>query len=99
MELLSLSEWKLIILLQVGEQSRRDLLRLQEELSEQNRALRETRIRNLRTMEELMKSHVLKVVELSRRKLTEDQNTIMELRAKIQELQNEGNFMNDSRDF
>ena len=50
-------------------------------------------------MEELQKSHVLKVEELSRRKLTEDQNTIMELRAKIQELQNEANCMNDSRDF
>ena len=31
--------------------------------------------------------------------MTEDQNTIMELRAKIQELQNEVNCMNDSRDF
>ena len=48
---------------------------------------------------ELQKSHVLKVEELSRRKLTEDQNTIMELRARIQELQNEVNCMNDSRDF
>ena len=50
-------------------------------------------------MEELQKSHVLKVQELSRRKLTEDQNTIMELRARIQELQNEVNCMNDSKDF
>ena len=53
----------------------------------------------MRDMEELQKSHVLKVEELSRRKLTEDQNTIMELRARIQELQNEVNCMNDSRDF
>ena len=60
------------------EQSRRYQLLLQEELSEQTRALRETRIRNTRYMEELQKSHVLKVEELSRRKLTEDQNTIME---------------------
>ena len=49
------------------EQSRRDHLLLQEELSEQKRALRETRIRNMRDMEELQKSHVLKVEELSRR--------------------------------
>ena len=42
---------------------------------------------------------MLKVEELSRRKLTENQNTIMELRARIQELQNEVNCMNDSRDF
>ena len=53
----------------------------------------------MRDMAELQKSHVLKVEELSRKKLTEDQNTIMELRAKIQELQNEVNCMNDSRDF
>ena len=53
----------------------------------------------MRDMEELQKSHVLKVEELSRGKLTEDQNTIMELRARIQELQNEVNCMNDSRDF
>ena len=39
------------------EQSRRDQLLLQEELSEQHRALRETRIRNMRDMEELQKSH------------------------------------------
>ena len=50
-------------------------------------------------MEELQKIHVLKVEELSRRKLTEDQNTIMELRAKIWELQHEVNCMNDSKDF
>ena len=80
------------------EQSRRDQLLLQEELSEQDWALRETRIRNMRDMEELQKSHVLKVEELSRRRLTEDQNTIMELRAPIQEKQNEVNCMNDSRD-
>ena len=63
------------------DESRRDQFLFQEELSEQNRALRETRIRNVRDMEELQKSHVLKVEELSRRKLTEDQHTIMEVRA------------------
>ena len=81
------------------DQARRDQLLLKEELSEQNRALRETRIRNMRDMEELQKSHVSQVEELSRRKLTEDQNTIVELRARIQELQNEVNCMNGSRDF
>ena len=35
------------------EQSRRDQLLPQEEISEQNRALRETRIRNMRDMEEI----------------------------------------------
>ena len=49
------------------DQSRRDQLLLQEEISEQNRDLGETCIRNTRDMEELQKSHVLKVEELSRR--------------------------------
>ena len=53
----------------------------------------------MRDTEELQKSHVLKVEELSRRKLTEDQDTIMELRTRIQELQNEVNCMNDARRF
>ena len=35
----------------------------------------------------------------SRRKLIEDRDTILELTGKIQELQNEINCMNDSRDF
>ena len=69
------------------DQFRRDQLLLPEELSEQDRALRETRIKNMQDMEELQKSHVLKVEELSRRRLTEDQNPSMELRARIQELQ------------
>ena len=36
---------------------------------------------------------------LARRKLIEDQNTIMELSGRVQELQNEVNCMNDSKDF
>ena len=80
------------------DQSRRDQL-LQEELLQQNRALRETPFRNMRDMEELQESPVLRSRKLSRRKLTEDQNTIMELRTKIQESQNEVNCMSDSKSF
>ena len=36
---------------------------------------------------------------IARRRLVEDQDTILELTGKIQELQNENNCMNDSRDF
>ena len=54
------------------EPSRRDQLLLQEEISEQNRALRETCIRNVRDMEKLQKSNERKVEEISRSKLTED---------------------------
>ena len=38
-------------------------------------------------------------MNFSRRKLIEDRDTILEFTAKIQELQNEVNWMNDSRDF
>ena len=81
------------------EQSRRDQLLLQEELSEQNRDLRETRIKSLHEMEELKRVQELRIDEFSRRRLIENQDTIDELTARIQELQNEVNCMNDSRDF
>ena len=37
--------------------------------------------------------------EFSQKKFIEDQKTIMELSGRLQELQNEVNFMNDSKDF
>ena len=75
------------------EQSRRDQLLLQEELSEQNRDLRETR--SLHEMEELKRVQGLRVDEFSIRRLI----TINELTARIQESQNEVNCETDSRDF
>ena len=81
------------------EQSRRDQLLLQEQLSEQSRDLREAHIKSLHEMEELKRVQELRIDELSRRRLIENQDTINELTARIQELQNEVNCMNDSRDF
>ena len=52
MELLILSEGKWIIPLQVMNNSRRDQLLLHEQLSEQNRDLREALIKSLTKMEE-----------------------------------------------
>ena len=66
------------------EQSRRDQL-LQEELSEQNRDLRETRIKSLREVEELKIVQELRIDEFSRRRLIENQDTTEELTARIQE--------------
>ena len=43
--------------------------------------------------------HELRIDESSRRRLIENQDTIHELTARIQELQNEVICMNDSRDF
>ena len=93
-----LIEWKFGHTFTGCEQSRRDQLLLQEELSEQNRDLREARIKSLNEMEELKRVQELRVDESSRR-LIENQDTINELTARIHELQNEVNRMNDARDF
>ena len=50
-------------------------------------------------MEELERVQGLRIDEFSRRRLIEHQDTVNELTARIQELQNEINCMNDSRDF
>ena len=50
-------------------------------------------------MEELRKFQSSTFDTLARRKLIEDQNTIMELSGRLQELQNEVHCMNDSKDF
>ena len=80
------------------EQSRRYQLLLQEQLSEQNRDLREARITSLHEMEELKRLQESTFDDSSRRRLIENQDTINELTARVQELQNEVNCMNDSRD-
>ena len=49
-------------------------------------------------MEELKRFQVSTFDEFSRRRLIEGRDTILELTPKIQELQNEVNCMNDSRD-
>ena len=81
------------------EQSRQDQLLLQEQLSEQNRDLREAHIKSLHEMQELKKSSRVTNRWIFEKKLIEDQNTIMELSGRLQELQNEVNCMNESRDF
>ena len=81
------------------EQLRRDQQLLQEQLSEQNRELREAHEKSLNEMEEVKRFQGSTFDKFSRRKLIEDRDTILELTGKIQELQNEVNCMHDSRDF
>ena len=85
--------------LEGDEQYRRDQLLLHEQLLEQNRYFREAHIKSLNEMEELKRFEGSTFDTISRRKLIEDRDTILELTAKIQELQNEVDCMNDSRDF
>ena len=72
---------------------------LQEELWRQQKDFREVHQQRLTEMEELRKFQSSTYDTMARRKLIEDQNTIMELSGRLQELQNEVNCMNDSKDF
>ena len=72
---------------------------LREELWRQQMDFREVHQHSLTEMEELRKFQSSTIDTLARRKLIEDQNTILELSGRVQELQNEVNCMNDSKDF
>ena len=72
---------------------------LREELWRQKLEFREALQQCLTEMEELRKFQSSTFDTIARRKLIEDKNTIMELSGRLQELQNEVNCMNDSKDF
>ena len=80
-------------------QLRRDQQLLHEQLLEQDRELREAHVKSLSEKKEVMRFQGSTFDSISRRKLIEDRDTIFELTAKIQELQNEVNCTKDSRDF
>ena len=72
---------------------------LQGQLWRQKLELREVHQQCLTEMEELRKFQRSTFGTMARRKLIEDQNTFLELSGRVQELQNEVNCMNDSKDF
>ena len=72
---------------------------LQGQLRRQKLEFREAHQQSLTEMEELRKFQSSTFDTIARRKLIEDQNTILELSGRVQELQNEVNCMNDSKDF
>ena len=72
---------------------------LQGQLWQQKLEFREAHQRSLTEMEELRKFQSSAFDPFARRKLIEDQNTILELSGRVQELQNEVKCMNDSHDF
>ena len=84
---------------QAEERHRRDQQLLHEQLLKQNWDLREAHEKSLKEMKELKMFQSSTFDTIARRRLVEDQDTILELTGKIQELQNEINCMNDSRDF
>ena len=79
-----------------AEQERRIL---QGELLRQQQDFREVHQQDLTKMKELQKFQNSTFDELTIQKFIEDQKTIMELSGRLQELQNEVNCMNDSKDF
>ena len=72
---------------------------LQGQLWRQKLEFREVHQQSLTEMEELRKFQSSTFDTIARRKLIEDQNTILELSGRVQELQNEVNCMNGSKDF
>ena len=72
---------------------------LQGRLWQQKLEFREAHQRSLTEMEELRKFQCSAFDTMARRKFIEDQNNFLELSGRVQELQNEVNCMNDSKDF
>ena len=72
---------------------------LQEELLRQQQDFCEVHQQDLMKMKELQKFQNSTFDEFTKQKFIEDQKIIMELSGRLQELQNEVNCMNDSRDF
>ena len=84
---------------QADERRGQDHQLLHEQLLKKNWDLREAHEKSLNEMKELKRFKGSTFDTIARRRLVEDQDTILELTGKIQELQNEINCMNDSRDF
>ena len=84
---------------QAEELQRRDQQLLHGQLLQQNLELREAHQKSLSEMEELKKFQSSTFDTIARRRLVEDQDTILELSGRMQDLQNEINCMNDSKDF
>ena len=77
-------------------ESRREQLRLLEELSMKEEALRETQIRNFHEMGEMKRAQELRVDDFSEQKLRESHETIQRLTSHLQEMQEQMNSVTDS---
>ena len=80
-------------------QAEQDRKILQEELLRQQQDFREVHQQDLMKQKELQKFQNSTFDEFAQKKFIEDQKIIMELSGRLQELQNEVNCMNDSKDF
>ena len=88
-------------------ESRREQVRLQEELSMEEKVLRNTQIRTMHEIGEIKRAQeqrtdevsVKRTDEVSVQKLRESHETIQRLTSQMQEMQEQMNSMNDSGDF
>ena len=81
------------------EVQRRDQQLLQGQVLQQNLELREAHQRSLSEMGELKKFQSSTFDTIARRRLVEDQDIVLELSGRIQELQNEKNCLNGAKEF
>ena len=98
MKFLNLSKKKELHCAKAGELERRDQQLFHERFLQPNWEYVKIII-SLNEMEDLKKFHSSTFDTIARRRLVEDQDTIVEFTGKIQELQNEMNYLNDSNDF
>ena len=80
-------------------ESRREQVRLQEELSTKETVLRNTQIRNMHEMGEMKRAQEQRIDEVSVQKLRGKHETIQQLTSQLQKMQERMNSMNDSGDF
>ena len=80
-------------------QAEQDRKILQEELWRQQQDFREVHQQDLMKQKKLQKFQNSTFDEFAQKKFIEDQKIILELSGRLQELQNEVNCMNDSKDF
>ena len=79
-------------------ESRREQVRLQEELSLKDKVLRDTQIRSMHEMGEMKSAQELRVDEFSVQKIKENHETIQRLTSQLQSMQEQINYMNDSEE-
>ena len=84
---------------QAEEVQRRNQQLLQGQLLQQNLELREAHQKSLTEMEKLKKFQSSTFDTIARRRLVEDQDTLLDFSGRIQELQNEINCTSDSQEF
>ena len=92
-------DWDLRRTLEEYVEARQAKDRLQQEVSDEERALHEDRLRGFHERVTMKRNHEFYFAEFSRTKFQENQSTINNLMDRVRELQCEINYMHDSKEF